>query len=124
MTREKLLINFLRSKLRRASYAWPPRKNALKAGRVSRGKYKCAKCENIFGPKEISLDHIDPVIDPHVGFVDWNTFIDRLFCDIPGWQILCDLCHDAKTAVEQAVRNEIKEEKKVPKKKASRKKKK
>ena len=55
--------------LRSASFRWKPRGEALKAARVERGKYKCASCEELFGPKEIILDHIDPVVDPKVGFV-------------------------------------------------------
>lgn len=111
------LQHWLKQKLRRISYQFPERKEAIRSARVARGKYKCAMCkgEN-FGPKEIQLDHIHPVIDPHVGFVDWNTYIDRLFCDVSMWQILCRPCHNTKTDMENLVRDEVKRESKVKKK--------
>lgn len=101
------LKNWLIQKLRRISYQWPPRKEAIKLGRVSRGKYRCALCkgEN-FGPKEIQLDHILPVIDVHTGFIDYNTYIDRLFCDVGGWQICCRPCHQTKSNYEQIIRKQ------------------
>jgi hypothetical protein len=100
------LKNFLINKLRRASYSWPSRKEALQKARVSRGKYKCAMCEDdkLYGPKEINVDHIEPVLSPHEGFIDFNTYIDRLFCDVNGFQILCIHHHDIKTALEDEIR--------------------
>ena len=91
---------------------WPSRKQAIKNARIARGKYKCASCEGIFGPKEINCDHIESVIQPEVGFVDWNTYISRLFCELEGWQILCIQCHDAKSFLENQIREEIKNTKK------------
>lgn len=106
------LRHFLINKLRRASYMWPPRKAAIQKARISRGKYRCASClGEEFGPKEINVDHINPVIDPHIGWVDFNTFIERLFCDESGWQILCLQCHSAKTLLESFIRSDIKNEK-------------
>ena len=113
-TRKKRKPNiktWLVPKLRRLSYQWPNRKDAKVAARVSRGKYKCAACEDIFGPKEISLDHTVPVIDPIDGYQDWNTYISRLFCEeADGFQVLCNPCHDMKTEWENTVRAENNEE--------------
>lgn len=114
MSSEKEKHNFrpwLINKLRRLSYQWPARKEAIKKARIERGKYKCATCEGIFGPKEIQADHIEPVIDPHTGFVDWNTYIDRLFCDTDLYQILCKGCHTIKSSFENYIRDDIKKEK-------------
>jgi hypothetical protein len=101
--------HWLSQKLRRISYQYPPRKEAIKRDRVARGKYRCNSCggEN-FGPKDIQLDHTEAVIDPVKGFQDWNTYIARLFCDVDGWKILCKQCHEAKTFLENNVRRQIK----------------
>jgi len=105
------LRNFLTNKLRRISYMWPERKQAIKNGRVGRGQYKCNICEGIFGPKQIQLDHIIPVIDEEVGFTDWNSYIERLFCDVNNFQILCKPCHSSKSFFENQIRKQIKREK-------------
>lgn len=94
--KETKLKTFLVPKLRRLSYMWAPRKEAHAKARVDRGRYKCAHCEQIFGPKEIALDHIIPVVG-ELGFEDWNNYITRLFCDEDGFQVLCHECHTIKT---------------------------
>ncbi len=106
------LEHFLKNKIRRISYMWPPLKEAVVRARVSRGKYKCASClgEN-FGPKEINRDHILPVEDPAEGFTTWDSYITRLFCSVDGIQILCLPCHEAKTFRENIVRREFKKDK-------------
>lgn len=86
------------------SYRWPPRYRTMNAARVERGKYKCNICQNIVGRKDIKVDHVIPVVDPTLGFVDWNTYIARMFAEDGGFQVLCDTCHDAKTAGERALK--------------------
>lgn len=106
------LKHFLTQKLRRISYQWPPRKEAIQKGRVSRGKYKCSSClgEN-FGPQDIQLDHTIPVIDPHTGFTTWDNYIERLFCETAGFSVMCKECHKWKTSRENSVRSLIKNDK-------------
>jgi 5-methylcytosine-specific restriction endonuclease McrA len=108
-----IMRHWLTNKLRRLSYQWPPRKQAIKNARIARGKYRCNSClgEN-FGPKDIQLDHIIPVVDEEIGFVDWNTYIERLFCSVDNFQVLCKPCHGAKTFFEQEIRKQVKHEKK------------
>ncbi len=103
------LEHYLKQKLRRISYQWPPRKAAIVKGRVSRGKYRCSSCQgDNFGPKEIQLDHTIPVIDPHEGFTTWDNYINRLFCDVDGFSIMCIECHKIKTFRENQVRKIVK----------------
>lgn len=102
------LKSFLTHKLRRISYQWAPRREAIKNARTERGVYKCAKCEGSFGPKEIQLDHIVPIVDPHLGFQNWEDFISKLFCDADGFQVLCRTCHSYKTGLENEVRRQTK----------------
>ncbi len=106
------LRNWLTNKLRRLSYQWPPRKEAIKNARIARGEYVCATCEGVFGPKQIQLDHIAPVVNEEDGFIDWEVYITRLFCDVEGFQVLCKECHSAKTFFEQEIRKQVKAEKK------------
>lgn len=105
------LQHWLTQKLRRLSYQWGPRKEAIKKGRVSRGKYKCSSCEGThFGPSDIQLDHTIPVIDPHTGFTTWDNYIDRLFCNEDGFSVMCKPCHEAKTFRENVVRRAVKQD--------------
>lgn len=94
--------------LRSASFRWKPRGEALKAARVERGKYKCASCEELFGPKEVELDHITPVVDPKKGFTTYDDYIEKLFCDVEGFAVLCSACHEAKTSIEDKMREHYK----------------
>ena len=95
---------WLTSGLRRMSYRWPARSEALKLGRVERGMYKCAQCLSTYPKQEIKLDHIQPVVNVATGFTNWDDFIDRLFCEAEGYQILCNQCHDTKTMIEDEMR--------------------
>lgn len=75
--------------------------------------YKCAQCERegnltLYKQTETQADHILSVIDEDTGFQDWNEFIDRLFCDASGYQILCKKCHQKKSSKENKVRKKRK----------------
>jgi len=129
---------------------WPERKNVKVAARVSRGKYNCVHCleeelETLWGPKEISLDHVEPVVpvtieadsayilslfkdDPAIleifqckeedlqDLIKTFIFIARLFCKAEGFQVLCHDHHDTKTFLEQQLRNEENEKNRSRKK--------
>jgi 5-methylcytosine-specific restriction endonuclease McrA len=105
------LNTFVKGLLRRGSFHWKARNDALVAARVERGKYKCASCEDLFGPREVQIDHIFPVIDPKVGFTTFDDYIVRLFCDTEKFQILCTQCHNVKTMQEDIMREHYKTEK-------------
>lgn len=96
--------SFIIATLRRASFRHPARTEALRAARIDRGLYKCAICSGTFKNKEIRVDHKNPVVDVKTGFVDWNTYIERLFCDSKDLQIVCEQCHASKSAVEKELR--------------------
>lgn len=101
---DQRLKNFILHNLRKASYKWPARNEALKRAKVSTGLYKCAHCSVPFTRKDIALDHIDPVIPVDVGFTNFDTYIIRLFCPAEGFQVLCKVCHNTKTQAENAQR--------------------
>jgi len=66
--------------------------------------YKCAKCKEHFVATDVQVDHVLPVVDPKVGFIGWDSFIDRIFCEIENLQVLCKPCHKVKTEEEKAER--------------------
>ena len=106
--------SFVTSALRAASRRWPPKYAALRAAFAGRqvnaktGKlamhYKCAKCKKLFVAADVQVDHIKPVVDPKKGFVSWDDFINRIFCEIENLQTLCKPCHKVKTDQEKLER--------------------
>lgn len=118
---QKFLKNFVTQTLRRATYRWPYKNMAKNSQRLERGLYQCQDCKGTFGPKDINLDHIAPVIDVQKGFTTWDDFISRLFVKTDGFQVLCtNICHASKSAVENEIRRKhgqkpIKSKKKVSK---------
>lgn len=99
--------------LRAGSSRWPPKYEAMqeayagskinvKSGRTAK-HYKCNDCGNDFPAKEVQVDHIEPVIDPHKGFINWDTVIERMFCEADGFQVLCTICHKKKTDQEKLI---------------------
>ena len=106
--------SFVTSALRAASRRWPPKFKALKEAFVGRktnkktGKlamhYKCAKCKKHFVAADVQVDHIKPVVDPKKGFLNWDEFINRMFCEIENLQVLCKPCHKVKTDKEKLER--------------------
>lgn len=67
-------------------------------------QYQCNACGEWTKSTAVAVDHITPVIDVQVGFVDWNQFVERLFCDKSNLQVICDTCHNAKTQSERIAR--------------------
>ena len=108
--------SFITSALRAASRRWPPRYAALKEALFTRktnnntGKlaqhYKCAECSGLFVATDVQVDHIHPVVDPVKGFVSWDVYIDRMFCELHGLQVLCKDCHKIKTDKEKLERKQ------------------
>lgn len=107
---------FIRGNLRRTSQRWPPISNCLKNARVSRGEYLCACCKEIVPAtiknedgkriKNIIVDHIDPIIDPKVGWVSYESLIERMFVEEDALQALCYTCHEKKTNEEKQIAKE------------------
>ena len=108
--------SFIKSALRAASRKWPQKHQALKDACVGKrlnkatGKdvfhYKCAACSNLFKAVDVQVDHIDPVVSVEHGFEGWNVYIERMFCEADGYQVLCKTCHSIKTANERKARKE------------------
>jgi hypothetical protein len=108
---------FVIATLRRASYRWSGRTEAMTAARVHRGVYSCSCCAGLFGRQEIQLDHTDPVV-PVEGWDNWEGFITRLYCDASGYSVMCRPCHKSKTFLENELRKQYRPPK-IKKKKQS-----
>lgn len=94
---------FAQKSLRRASYRWPARSEAMKKARISYGTYRCNICAGEFRRKNTNLDHKDPVVKL-TGWDGFDSFIERLLCGEDGYQVLCTLCHAMKTSNEASER--------------------
>jgi 5-methylcytosine-specific restriction endonuclease McrA len=110
--------SFIKSALRAASRRWPPKYKCLndsfvikqtnvKTGRLA-SHYRCNCCKNLFVAADVQVDHINAIIDPSIGFLDWDTVINNMFCESDNLQVLCKPCHSIKTASEKAVAKERK----------------
>jgi 5-methylcytosine-specific restriction endonuclease McrA len=73
--------------------------------KVDRTEHLCAECGNWVFTSQISVDHVVPVIDPEIGFVDFNTYVSRMFCGRSNLKKKCDACHQAKTNAERFQKN-------------------
>ena len=105
---DQRLKAFIIQALRRATYKWHARTEALKDARIERGLYKCNSCKGEFKRKEVQVDHIQPVISIVTGFTTWDDYINRMFPSKEGFQIICIQCHDNKTELEKKMRKHFK----------------
>lgn len=111
---------------RKLSLSWEPRQQAKNECKVDSALHRCSKCGTLcyegsseknyeafvekYSPETvlfdgIKLDHINPVVDPLVGFQDWDKFYEGLFCAKDNFRGICSLCHDKKSATENKIRN-------------------
>lgn len=92
--------------LRRASYRWTYKYEAMKLAKVvvddgfylngnpkTKTLFKCAHCKKLFSSKQVQADHITEIGT----FIDWNSYIPALLCETGGYQCLCRECHKIKT---------------------------
>ena len=99
---------FIRSALRQKSRWWKPISIAkAKAKRPYKGvkarqkfEYQCNHCKKWFPEKEIDVDHIIPAGTLKTAN-DLPGFVERLFCEVDGLQVMCGDCHDSKTVKEK-----------------------
>lgn len=91
---------FISKALRKAK--WPPIFEVMKRAFVGKGispvsgrpckLYQCEQCGKQDAQSRMEVDHIEPVIGPE-GFVDWNTYVVRLFVEQEKLRVLCERCH-------------------------------
>lgn len=103
--------SFIKSLLRSGTRRWGPKNTVKRAAKISRGIYLCNGCKEE-GPATIKIDgkrvdnavvdHIEPIIDPDVGFTTWDDCIQRMFCEADNLQVLCHSCHEEKSNEERS----------------------
>jgi len=74
---------------------------------MRRVQFECAECGSKSSRKNVAVDHKEPVVAV-TGKTDFNEYIARLFCGIKGLQILCKVCHNKKSKLENALRRQHK----------------
>lgn len=87
MNRKSLIISALRK-----IWLWSPERKQALTNAKARKNYRCNHCHKLFPKKGVQVDHIIPIGT----FIDWNTYIERLFCPITNLQVLCKTCHKSK----------------------------
>ena len=105
----KSLSAWLIPHLRNIARTWPQKSVARNKAKVRvqigvykngnpelKTMFKCSACGENFEQNETQMDHTDPVVDV-TGFKDWNTYIERLFCDADGFTCMCKSCHLLKS---------------------------
>lgn len=85
----KITNNYIKINLRRIFLMSDTRKDAFNNCKIKRGQYKCFRCGNIFKRTELECHHTAEISDS----TDWNTYINKLFCDVSELLIVCKLCH-------------------------------
>jgi len=108
---ESAFWSFIRSALRQKSRWWKPIAQCkAKAKRAYKGplkrqkfEYQCAECLQWFPDKKINVDHILPAGSLRCAN-DLPGFVERLFVEAEGLQVLCEICHNKKTQDEKSKR--------------------
>lgn len=94
----------IRSALRQKSRWWKPIAEVKKEARRKyngpnkrqKWEYKCKHCNEWFMDKNVQVDHIIEA-GTLKSKEDVGDFIERLFCESEGFQVLCKPCHKIKT---------------------------
>lgn len=105
---ESAFWSFIRSALRQKSRWWKPIMFCKQAAKkIYKGpnkrqkfEYQCNECRQWFPEKHINVDHIVPAGSLNCA-ADLPGFVERLFCEMDGLQVLCSACHDIKTKNEK-----------------------
>tara|TARA_R110000851_G_scaffold42983_1_gene106688 strand:- start:3761 stop:4135 length:375 start_codon:yes stop_codon:yes gene_type:complete len=98
--------SFIRATLRGAMNKWGPKHLAKEqarkgvVGKRHRFEYKCVECKKWFTDKEVQVDHIIPCGSLKT-YDDLPGWVERAFCEVDGFQIVCKPCHQIKTNEER-----------------------
>lgn len=98
---EARYFGFIRSALRSAFQKWGPKHEAKKRAKVQYNTYVCAHCDKWYASSQVEVDHIKPA-GSLKKFDDLPGFVERMFCEAEGFQVLCKECHQVKTNKEKA----------------------
>lgn len=101
---------FARSELRRSVLADAKVEHSDPTRPRVKTWYKCEECNGRFAQHQLEIDHVSPVVpvDKTLAEMSWDDLINRTWCDKMGLQVLCEECHDKKSADERKQRKEHK----------------
>ena len=100
---EARYFGFIRSALRSAFQKWPCKHQAKKNAMCitdEGSRYRCNTCDELFRSSDVQVDHITPCGSLRT-FDDLPGFVERMFCEADGFQVLCKECHQLKTNEER-----------------------
>jgi hypothetical protein len=66
------------------------------SGKLQEFEFHCAACHGWFPEKQVQVDHIVDCGSINCA-ADTGSFIERMFCEVEGLQVLCMTCHRIKT---------------------------
>ena len=95
---ESQFWSFIREGLREKHQRWKPRSEAIKLATrrhktdKRRVEVRCALCKKWWGRREVHADHTTPVGSLKT-YDDLPGFVERLFCEVEGYRVLCKGCH-------------------------------
>jgi hypothetical protein len=114
--------SFVMSAIRRCR--WPAKYDALRAAFAQDGinpktnrkckLYRCAETGVLLPAKDVQIDHKEPVIPQDAAFgnttewlgYNWNEVLQRMFCEVEGFQVIGKEAHKAKTKQENDARRQ------------------
>jgi 5-methylcytosine-specific restriction endonuclease McrA len=105
---ESAFWSFIRSALRQKSRWWKPislckqnaKRNYKGPNKRQQYEYQCNYCKKWYADKNINVDHIIPA-GTLTCANDLPEFVERLFVEVNGLQVLCQDCHNIKTKQEK-----------------------
>lgn len=109
---ESQFFGFIRSALRNKFGRWKPKYDALNAARRpfrgenrrnQKWEYLCALTGKWFPLKEVEVDHIIPCGSLRC-FADLPGFVQRMFVEKDGLQVVSKVAHKIKTKSERATK--------------------
>ena len=103
---EARYFGFIRSALRAAFIKYPVKshvKASVKEMTDDGARWRGASCDGLFLSKDTQVDHIVPCGSLRT-YDDLPGFVERMFCEAEGFQVLCKACHQDKTNAERAAR--------------------
>ena len=112
------MFGFIRSAMRRASVRWGPKnKAAIDARRPNKSRnkrlkweFQCADCGKWFARKFTSVHH-KKSCGTLRSFDDLPAFVENLFCEVDGFELLCNKCHKKKHSLKTEHKIHAKEKK-------------
>lgn len=109
---ESAFWSMIRSSLRGRTIFWKPvqlckmnsRRKYIGINKKQKFEYQCNCCKQYFKETEVHVDHTIPAGSLRCGD-DLKGFVERLFCEVEGFQVLCNTgigsCHHTKTQSEK-----------------------